>query len=77
MGPPNIQRGDRVYVLLGCSLPVILRPCGEEHEKLFQVGWRMLYAFNYAWRSVRMAEKGKFERYQDGDCYDLLIFPVI
>jgi hypothetical protein len=37
MGPPNVQRGDRVYVLLGCSLPVILRPWGEGNEKLFKL----------------------------------------
>lgn len=34
MGPPNVQQSDRIYVLLGCNLPVVLRPCGDGMFKL-------------------------------------------
>jgi len=36
MGPPNLRQGDCIYILLGCSLPVVLRPCGENSERLFK-----------------------------------------
>ncbi|KAH8591907.1 heterokaryon incompatibility protein-domain-containing protein [Bisporella sp. PMI_857] len=29
LGPPEVQEGDLVSILLGCSVPVILRPKGE------------------------------------------------
>jgi len=37
MGPPNLQRGDFIYILSGCSLPIVLRPCGKKWERRFRL----------------------------------------
>ena len=32
LGPPNLQKGDLVSVIFGCSLPTVLRESGEHYE---------------------------------------------
>jgi hypothetical protein len=29
MGPVNARKGDKIYVLLRCPIPIVLRPVGE------------------------------------------------
>ena len=32
LGPPNLQKGDLISILFGCSLPTVLRESGEHYE---------------------------------------------
>lgn len=32
IGPPEVQKGDKVCVLLGCDIPLIIRPGADHYE---------------------------------------------
>ena len=39
LGPVAAKRGDVMCVLLGCSVPMVLRPCGAEEYRIVGVAY--------------------------------------
>jgi hypothetical protein len=59
MGPCRVRKGDRICVLLGCSIPLILRPC--EGQSSYQVvGECYLHGFMDG-EVLKELESGKFK----------------
>jgi virulence-associated protein VagC len=58
MRPSSIQQGDRIYMLLGGSLSLVLRPCGESSDKMFKLVREYYTHFIMHGEAFQWLEKG-------------------